>query len=187
MTLSTGGESFDTWTARSELSLLMAYMFDEASGNDAFDATLFAAADMMMVLEDDRNLVPILRILADGIAGNVNTVVAEGGELVLGESAVDGGLNLIRESNVVDDRRTLTRVLQNLVALQPGQEETQLEILIDVLAEVNRAAPNAGTPFDVTDYQELVTRSADMLSSESRGMERLYDIIQNRDGTPPED
>jgi len=174
-------------TARSELSLLMAYMFDEASGNDAFDATLFAAADMMMVLEDDRNLVPILRILADGIAGNVNTVVAEGGELVLDESAVDGGLNLIRESNVVDDRRTLTRVLQNLVALQPGQEETQLEILIDVLAEVNRAAPNAGTPFDVTDYQELVTRSADMLSSESRGMERLYDIIQNRDGTPPED
>jgi hypothetical protein len=174
--------------ARSELSLLMAYMFDTASDNDAFDATLFASADLMMVLEDDRNLVPILRILADGIAGNASVVVAEGGELALDESAVDGGLNLIRESNVIDERHALTEVLQNLVALAPGQEETQLEILIDVLSEVNRAAPNAGTRFDTTDYAELMSRSADMLSSESRGMERLYDIIRARDGGPiPED
>ncbi len=170
--------------ARSELSQLMAYLFDEASGNDAFDATLFAAADMMMVLEDDRNIVPILNVMGDAVAGNASVVIETGDELVLDDSAVDGGLNLIRESNVVDDRRTLTRVLQNLVALQPGQEETQLEILIDVLTEVNRAAPGAGTHFDTTDYQELMSRSADMLSSESRGMERLYDIIQNRDGTP---
>ncbi|MBW2462310.1 MAG: hypothetical protein JRH11_11745, partial [Deltaproteobacteria bacterium] len=169
--------------ARAEMSQMIAYLMDEGADNDAFDATLYAGADMLMVLEDDRNMVPLLRALAEGVAGNVNTVVAEGGTLVLDESAVDGGLNLIRESNVIDDRRTLTKVIQNLVQLSPGEEQTQLEILTDVLAEVNRAAPNAGTRFDYTDYEVLMSRSADMMSSQSRGMERLYSIIQTRNGT----
>jgi hypothetical protein len=136
---------------------------------------------MLMLLDDDLNVVPLVRALSEGIAPNASAVVASGGELVLEESAVDEGLNLIRQINEVDDRRTLSAIMQNLVALPDGAEETPLEVIVDVIAEVHRANPGAGTRMDVTDYQELFGRSVDFLRSDTRGMERLYDVMRERE------
>jgi hypothetical protein len=167
--------------AREELSQLVAYLVNEASVNEAFQTTLIAIADMLMLLDDDLNVVPLVRALSEGIAPNASAVVASGGELVLEESAVDEGLNLIRQINEVDDRRTLSAIMQNLVALPDGAEETPLEVIVDVIAEVHRANPGAGTRMDVTDYQELFGRSVDFLRSDTRGMERLYDVMRERE------
>lgn len=49
------------------------------------------------------------------------------------------------------------------------------------MAEVNRADPGAGTHMDASDYRELLGRSRDLMTSESRGLERLYDVLQNRE------
>lgn len=167
--------------AKSELSQLIAYLVNEASENEAFQTTLIALADMLMLLDDDLNIVPIVNALSEGIAPNASEVVASGGELVLEESAVDEGLNLVRQINGVDDRRTLSAIMQNLVALPEGAEETPLEVIVDVVAEVNRANPGAGTRMDVTDYEELLGRSVDFLTSDTRGMERLYDVMRERE------
>ncbi len=167
--------------ARDALSSLVGYMVDEASANDAFATTLVALADLLQVLEDDLNLVPIIRALSRALAPDAPEVVAGGGELVLEGSATDEALNLLREINEVDERRVLEEIMANMVALPPGDEETPIEVLLDVIGEVNRADPGAGTRMTSEDYRSTFGHAHELLTSETRGFERLYQVIEDRE------
>ncbi|MBZ0116833.1 MAG: hypothetical protein K8H88_07560, partial [Sandaracinaceae bacterium] len=172
--------------ARSALSRLMAYLVDEASANDAFASTLYGLTDAMMVLEDEDNLLPILHALADGMAPNARGVVAGTDPALDTEaSAIRDLLELTSEIRDLDTQRTLPRILQNAAALpETGDEITPIEVLIDVIAEVNRAAPGAGGTMSADDYRAAFGQTVDFMTDERRGMERLYDVIQNRQLAP---
>lgn len=46
----------------------MQYLMDEASKNDALQATLASATDVAQVLKDEQNLVPFIRVLSTAMA-----------------------------------------------------------------------------------------------------------------------
>jgi len=167
--------------SKEELGNLLAYMVGEGSANDAFVNVVVAVSDLLQILEDDANIVPLLRALSEGIAADASRVTASGGELVLEGSALDASLQLMREVNEVDDRRMLMELLQNLVRLDPGEDETPLEVILDVISEVNRSSPGAGTSLDTEDYRLLMLQSYDFMMDESHGLERLYRVIQERE------
>ena len=168
--------------AREALAALLGYLVDAASGNDAFPTTLVAIADILQLLEDDLNLVPLLRVLSRALAPEAPDAVAGSvGEVVLDGSAADETMDLLREIQVVDERRTMKAMMANMVALPPGEEETPLEVILDVIAEVNRRDPGAGSPMTLEDHHDTLSRAHDFLTSESRGMERLYRVIQQRE------
>lgn len=171
--------------ARASLAALMGYLVTVASDNDAFISTLHAAADALMVMEDERNIVPLMNALGEAMAPNVREVIASGGELDIEGSAVRDSLALVQDIGEVDTARTLPAILQNAVALpSEGDPITPLETILDVLAEVNRAEPNAGGSLRADDYRSLLGRVSDFMLDEEHGLERLNGVVQQRQCFP---
>lgn len=172
--------------ARGALARLMGYLVDEASDNDAFVSVLYGLADALMVFEDEANIVPLMNAMAEGMAPNVNDVI--GGSpaaLDLEGSAIRDALDLVHDISDVDDERTLRRVLQNAVAIpESGDEVTPLETILDVIAEVNRARPNAGGSLDGTDIRAVIGQTTDFMLDEDHGLERLNAVVQQRSCFP---
>jgi hypothetical protein len=172
--------------ARDAIAALVAYLIDETSANDALDTTLLALADLLQVLEDDANLTPLLRALAAALAVDPRASVDAGATLTTDGAVADATLTLIRRVDALDDRGALLAVLANLVSL-PAEgttgsgEETPLETIVDVVAEVNRRAPGAGGTLDAADCRVILETTRDFLRDEDRGMERLYRVVQERE------
>ena len=172
--------------AKEELSGLIQYLMNDASDNDAFDNTLLATADLLQLLDDELNLVPLLNVLSEGLAPGVRERVAAGGTidpstLSLDGSTLDETVKLLRAIVDVDDRRTLAAVLRNVVALPEGGDgETPLETVVDVIAEVNRAEPGLGTSLRAEDHRSVLGHVDEFLTDPDRGLERIYRVVQNR-------
>lgn len=170
--------------ARGALTRLLAYLVDEASSNDAFDTMRVVVADLLQILEDDHNLVPLLHAFSDGVSPVARAAVGAGEALRLEGSALDETLALLREIHAIDDRRVLRTLMAEMVELpESGDAETPLETILDVVAEVNRAerAAGDGSRFGAEDYRVMLGRTHELLSSEERGLERLYDVIESRE------
>ncbi|MDH5492818.1 MAG: hypothetical protein OEY14_12770, partial [Myxococcales bacterium] len=171
--------------AREEIAQLTAYLVSDASANDAFDATVLAAADLLQLLEDDLNLLPLLHALSGAVAEGAQDAVLTGAPVSVREGTTDATIALAQELGAVDDTRALGRILANLVELpSSGPPETPLEVLVDVISEVGRASPGEGGTLSAEDYHHVMGEAVDLLSSEERGLERLYDVIQNRELSP---
>ena len=130
-------------------------------------------------------MIPIGRALAAALAPNARDVV-EGGTsadaLDLDGSIAGDGLGLIREVQDLDDRNTLRVILSNLVQLSDQEDAiTPLEEILDVMGELNRATPGAGGSFQPDDYRAAMGATRDFVTDDRRGLERLYDVVQNRE------
>ena len=171
--------------ARDALAALLGYLVTVASDNDAFLSTLHGAADALMIMEDDRNIVPLMHALSEAMAPNVREVMASGGELDIDGSAVRDSLDLVQDIGEVDLARTLPSILQNAVA-QPaeGDPVTPLETILDVIAEVNRASPNAGGSLSADDYRSMLGHVTDFITDPDHGLERLTGVVQQRQCFP---
>ncbi len=175
--------------AKEELAGMMQYLMSEASGFDAFDTMVVSTADLMQVLEDDLNLVPLLHVLSEGMVPGVRDVAAAGGNvdpatLSLSGSALDETMDLMRAMADIDDRHTLPAILSNLVTLpESGRGETPLETILDVVAEVNRVDPGLGTSLRSDDHRAVLTTAHEFLTDQDRGLERIYNVIQSRELT----
>ncbi len=172
--------------ARDAIAALVAYLIDDASANDALDTTLLALADLLQVLEDDANLTPLLRALAVALASDPRAAVDTGAALTTDGAVTDATLTLIRRVDALDDRGALLAVLANLVSLPAesaaaSPDETPLETIVDVIAEVNRRDPGAGGTLAADDYRAILETTRDFLRDEDRGMERLYRVVQERE------
>lgn len=167
--------------ARDALVDLLSYLVDEASDNDAFLSVLYALMDLLQVMEDEGNILPLMHALSGAMAPNARALV----EGASGTPDIDGSvgydaLTLLREIRGFDHDRTLRALLGNLVQLRDDQT-TPLEVIVDVMNEVNRAEPGAGGAYLPPDYRASFGHMTDFMDEERRGMERLYDVVQSRE------
>ncbi|MBC7171119.1 MAG: hypothetical protein H5U40_01760 [Polyangiaceae bacterium] len=167
-------------TERALLELLR-YLVTEDSPNDAFENFLFSSADSLYLLEDDVSLVTLIRAFADSLAADATSAVVGNGSADVESGILDQLIGLLSETVEVDTGRTLPTVLRNAVTHPAGAPETPIEVIADVIAEVNRATPNAGGPLEPHDYVEVMNQTADVLTDQDRGLERVYGIVQSRE------
>ncbi len=162
----------------------------QGGDNEPFDTTLLSVTDMLQVFEDSPNVAPVMRFLSTAIAPNALDVASKGGEIKsedLAAGSIEKTLELLREVKKLDaagpgEQSVLTKLMRALATAHGKDGETPLEVILDTIAEVNRAAPgvDSGKALSGTDIRAVLNETQGFLSSERHGLERLYDIIQER-------
>lgn len=178
--------------ARHELEALLQYLVDVASSNDAFASMLASTADILQVLRDDKNLVPLFHVLAEAFAPSkfdqfdvVSMVDAQTSLL----SRISGRAFDTSKTEIcsleLDPNQILTQVLTRLVTPMKdamGREtQTPLEVFMDAIADLNRIDPQRTDRLDASDYGAVTGAVTDFLIDKQRGLEQFYEII--RQGT----
>jgi hypothetical protein len=181
---------------RRETELLLSYLIDSASTNDALANVLASASDVLQILRDDENLLPLFKVLATAMDA---TKYDDKGRIVQ-KSLVDAQMALLARlsgkfydgdgteicSQEVDPNQVISAVLANVVT--PVDDagfsgQTPLDVIIDVIADVNRSDPSQ--PYDGTleqqDYASVGSNVVDFLTNKERGLEQFYEVI--RQGT----
>jgi hypothetical protein len=152
---------------RGQLEQMMQYLVDEASAAQSFATSVTAIADLAQIALDDRDLLPLARVIGEAIR-------PERGWL-------ESQLLFVRDARAADANQALARMLVNLYAEhQPGH--SGVGDLVDGLSEVLRARPYAelGTPFAADDYRAVLSGVADFLDEEKRGLRKFISIIKSR-------
>jgi hypothetical protein len=183
---------------RGRTEALLTYLLDAASQNDALAAMLGSANDMIQLLRDDTNLVPLYHVLS---AGAASSLYNENGQLVQA-GMMDAQMTLLSRifgkafdaSNTeicareLDPNQVLSFALQRLVTpMQTADGQTAgtpLETIMDVIADVNRTAPDQTDKLAATDYASIADNVSDFLLNKERGLEQFYAIV--RQGTQSE-
>ncbi len=179
--------------ARTQLEALLQYMVDAASDNDALAAMLAASTDALQVLDDDQNLVPIFHALAPALAP---TQKDQNGNVVK-KSLVDAQLALLARiagkyvdkqsgkeicASEMDPNQVLTQVLTRLVT--PMTDDTgratqaPLEVIMDVIADVNRKNPAQTDKLAADDYGAIASQVSSFLLDKQRGLEQFYEVVR---------
>jgi hypothetical protein len=186
-------------TGRTELESLLTYLLDAGSSNDALPALLGSTDDLIQVLRDDANLVPFYNVAAEAARGTVvnasGTIVQKG----VTQATMDllsrltgrayaqpsGGKPFEDCGQELDPNQVLTVALTNLVTpmttpgMLPGQ--TPLQIIVDTIADVNRATPESSSALAPNDYMSIAASVSDFMISPTSGLEQFYAVV--RQGT----
>jgi len=181
---------------RRQMGLLMQYLLDAASKNDALASMLASTNDMVQILRDDENIVPFFRVLAAAVDASEKDAKGR----VTKKSLLDAQMALLARvsgkyfdkdgkeicSREIDPNQVLAVALGNLVTpIKDGDFKGQapLEVIIDVIADVNRVDPTQ--PYEGTlnrsDYSFVSENVVDFLINKERGLEQFYEVI--RQGT----
>ncbi len=181
---------------RRETEKMLEYLLDSASKNDALASLLASANDMIQVLRDDENLQPLYKVLAAAVDGSKYD---DKGKLKE-KSLVDAQMALLARlsgkyfdkdgkeicKNEVDPNQVLASVLGKVVTpIKDGDftGQTPLEVIIDVIADVNRQDPTE--EYDGTlqqkDYASVSKNVVEFLVDPQSGLEQFYEVI--RQGT----
>jgi hypothetical protein len=181
--------------ARRELQALLAYLMDNASKNDALPTMLASASDLIQLMKSDADTVPMLHVLAEAAAGPQKD--AQGN--VVQSSMMDSQSALLARvalraydkdhqevcSREIDPNQVLNIALGNLVTPLPGKggkpTKTPLEVIMDVIADVNRVDPVRTEKLASADYASITSQVTDFLLNKERGLEQFYEIV--RQGT----
>lgn len=182
--------------ARYELGRAVVYLLDPASQNDALPAMLATSNDIVQLLRDDRNLLPFFKVVAAALSPNGMGQATQGG--LPAKSLIDSTLAMLgkisgRYENVdesdnlvelcsreIDPNQVLNVLLGT--AVTPADSlggKAPIEILLDVIADVNRVAPEEPKDqYDEADYAAIVGTTVEFLTNEERGMEQFYEIVR---------
>jgi hypothetical protein len=181
--------------ARTHIEELATYLLDAASQNDALAAVLASAQDMVQAMKDDADMIPLLHVAAEAAAPSLvdtnGTIVRKG--LIDAQLAMLTRLNAraLDPSGVeicgkeIDPNQIMPILLANLVTPMTGPDgrptQTPLEVIMDVVADVNRLDPGSKDALDSGDFANIADNVSDFLLNKERGMEQLYAIV--REGT----
>jgi hypothetical protein len=178
---------------RAETEKLLAYLVNSASSNDAVAELLATTDDLVQVLRDDTNLVPVYHVMASAAAtsttdaqGNTQRGVLDATTALLSRiagRAYDANKNEIC-ANELDPDAVLDVALAHLVTPMPGTNgqpsgETPLEVIVDTIADVNRAAPGASAKLQGPDYANMANEMSEFFLDPTRGLEQFYAIVRN--------
>jgi hypothetical protein len=188
-------------TGRASLEDLLVYLGDakqtDAAGQvESLTEFLSTSHDLLQVLRDDTNLVPIYKVFAAAFAPPPDnpqgpSVIDATTALLtrLAGHAFDGGGNEIC-SKEIDPNNVLDLALAHLVTPMPTGADasagagspgiTPLEIIVDTVADVNRASPSDGIdPLQPADYANISNELGEFLTDPERGIEQFYAIVRN--------
>jgi hypothetical protein len=184
--------------ARLEIEKLIAYLLDGASDNDAQTTTLMAAVDLLQVLDDDVNLEPLYRVMANAASGptlDANKQVVLRGLL---DGSVQGLARLFARaqdksgkeicSREIDPNRTIDFVLKRML-LPYGKDgkdlRTPIETIMSVIADVNRADPSSEAKLTGDDYRNISKEIAEFCLHPERGLVQIYEVIRQATANTP--
>jgi hypothetical protein len=184
--------------ARQELEALLVYLLDAASKNESLAAMLASTNDIVQLLQDDANITPFYNLMANAV--DVSRTSADGKTQV--KSMVDAQMALLAKASgkafdangvercdkELDPNQVLSQALANLVTpMGPDGKsgQTPLEVIVDVIADVNRIAP-ADAANDVKlngdDYTSIAANMNDFLTDKEHGLEQFYEVIRKGTG-----
>ncbi len=179
--------------ARNSIQALAAYLLDQTSNNDALAAMYSSFSDVMQLVRDSENLVPLVRWFAGSFKPSL---VASDGR-VIQKGSVESMLALLNKvagkaydgagdeicSQEFDPNQIIVFVLERLVT--PMQDEngivtqTPLELLLDAIKDINRVNPSPSpTKLSGADYANIASEVSDFLLNKESGLEQLYEIIR---------
>jgi hypothetical protein len=175
--------------AKNELLRLVQFLLASADG-DAQQATVTAFHDILQLLEDDVNLTPLLHSLAEATG---ETLIDDKG-IVVRRSALDAIIELLSRvlaqahddkgneicAQELDPNRVMATVLAKLVTPMGTEKPAPIEVMIDVIADVNRVHPEAPMPtkLDGGDYANIASEISDFCANKERGLEQVYEVIR---------
>jgi hypothetical protein len=166
-------------SARTELGFLLQYFADQASKNDALSTTVTAAQDLLQVIGDDKNMVPIYHVLGTATAPDGATKRAL--DLMDRVRKVETDPSFSQFAASHGGRRVLPRIMANAVTPMGTGQPTPLEVIMDCVADLHRADPTATQPSFVSgDYGSVAWNVEDFLIDPTRGLEQFYAIIKKR-------
>jgi hypothetical protein len=175
--------------ARLQLEQLVQYLIGQTDP-EAQQATVTALHDALQLFDDDANLTPLINALADGVDA---TLVDDQGHVVR-RAAADALVELLTRTLAVardakgaevctkeiDPDRTLAKVIAKLVTPTAPNAPAPIEVMIDVVADVNRAHPEAAftTKLAGVDYAKICNEVSDFFENRQSGLEQVYAIIR---------
>ena len=177
--------------ARTALEALLQYLVTAASQNDALPSVLATSNDLIQVLGDDQNLVPLYHALAPALAATTR----DGGGHILQASLPDAELTLLSHiagrfmsgstemcADEADPNNILSQVMLRLVTPMTDSTgratQTPLDVIIDVIADVNRIDPSQTSKLQPGDYGAIASQVQDFLMNQQFGLEQLYEVVR---------
>jgi hypothetical protein len=162
--------------ARAALEKLNAYLCSEAGAPDAFVTALTGAGDLVQLLLDDKNLVPIVHVVGKILSPDFGTNRHPDYNLV------DAQLDFLRKARDADETNALAKLLGYSFTELEGQTRTAVGQVVDAIADVQRVDPigDFGTPMSAADYVSAFHAVADFLGEEKRGFLRFVQIVKER-------
>jgi hypothetical protein len=179
--------------ARRELEALIDYLANQASSDDALATILASGSDTMQLFEDDKNMVPMYHVMAEAAAGSLKDASGR----VVQTSMVDAQTSLLSRisgraydknhvevcSREIDPNQVLSVAMKNLVTPLQNADGTPrkspIEVIMDVIADVNRVHPDRTDRLDTADYANVCNEVSDFLLNKERGLEQFYAIVRN--------
>ena len=162
-------------TSRRQLETFLQYVLTSSNGSGQdLQATLASVADILQVLLDDTDLSPILDSGAIGVSPDATPA---------GPGAASVALQVLKAltSDTYDRYHVVDNILPNVVTpMDSGTNVSPIEILMDVIADVNRIDASNTSAFAPDDYEAIMGTMNSFMVDKTRGMEQLYTIIQNR-------
>ncbi|HEX8791007.1 MAG TPA: hypothetical protein VF765_08635, partial [Polyangiaceae bacterium] len=179
--------------ARAELEKLLTYLLDAGSNNDALAEFLATADDMIQVMRDDTNLVPLYHVLATAAAptttdatGNMQRGVVDATTALLARIAGRAylpGSNVELCSSEIDPEGLVDIALANMVTpmkdANGNPTQTPLEVFLDAIGDVNRVSPGTMGPMQGTDLANAANELSEFFLDPQRGLEQYYAIVRN--------
>ncbi len=179
---------------RRQMALMTQYLLDAASDNDALASMLASANDIVQLLQDEENLVPLLHVMAQAMDASERDASGR----ITKKSLVDAQMALVARisgkyydrdgqeicAKEVDPNQVLAVALGNLLRpIKDGELKGQspLDVLVDVVADVNRVDPTQTYTGKLakTDYDSVSRNVVEFLSDKERGLEQFYEVIRN--------
>jgi hypothetical protein len=179
-------------TGRTSTEKLLTYLVDSGSSNDALAELLASSDDLIQVMSDDANMVPLYHVMSSAMVpsttdaqGNLQRGVVDATTALLARvagRAYDAN-NVEICANELDPDAVLNVALAHLVTPMTGSNgqptETPLEVILDTIADVNRAGPGATTKLQGSDYANMANELSEFLLDDQRGLEQFYQIVRN--------
>jgi len=179
--------------ARKQVELLLRYLLDGKSDNDAFASTLASATDLLQLLGDEEHLVPLYHVLASAMEKSVKDARGH----ITRKSFLDAQTALLSRvsgkyvdrdgkeicSREMDPNQVVSGALRHAVTPIRNPDfdgQSPIELLIDVVADVNRVDPTQ--PYEgllqKTDYTNVSAEVVDFLVNKERGLEQFYEAVR---------
>ena len=161
-------------SARRGLEQFLSYALADGTSGEALQGMLASLSDIVQLLSDDRDLAPLF---------NAAATAAAPADDAGGPGVVDRVIQVLSAltGDQYDRYHVLDWVLPQLVTpLAAGQGLTPLEVFLNAIADINRIDAASNDPLDAADYEAAFRTVREFFTSDTRGFEQLYYIVQNR-------